>query len=134
MNDGTLKKIVALGALTGIRSMAGVATLAWPHRGLAQPVLALAAASEMIADKTPFVGDRIEPLPLGGRAVIGAGIGALIARQHAQNAVLGAMIGASTAVVVAHLAYHARKRLPLSSVAGGLLEDSLVIAIARRYA
>jgi len=134
MNKGTLKKIVALGALTGIRSMAGLATLALPHRGLARPVLALAAAGEMIADKTSFIGNRIDPLPLVGRAITGAGVGALVASEQDQNALLGATVGAATAIVAAHLAYHARKRIPLSSIAGGLLEDSLVITIASRYA
>jgi uncharacterized membrane protein len=134
MDEGTLKAVVALGALTGIRSMAGAATLALRHRGLTRPVIALAAAGEMIADKTSFVGDRIDPLPLTGRAIMGAAVGALVAREHDQNALLGATVGAATAVIAAHLAFQARKRLPLSSVAGGLLEDSLVIATGWRYA
>jgi uncharacterized membrane protein len=133
MNDGTLNKIVALGALTGMRSTAGLVTLALPHRGVARSVMVLAAAGEMIADKTALVGDRIDPLPLAGRAIIGAGVGALIAHQQDENPLLGGMLGAATALVAAHLAYHARKRLRLSSLAGGLLEDSVVVAIASRY-
>jgi len=133
MDEGTLKKIVALGALTGIRSMAGAATLALPHPGRVRRVMALAAAGEMIADKTSSVGDRIDPLPLAARAIIGAGVGALIANEHDRNRLLGATVGAATAVVAAHLAYHARRRLPLSGVAGGLLEDGLVIAVGWRY-
>lgn len=134
MNAGTLKKIVALGALTGMRSMAGLATLAVSRRGLAKPVMAVAAAGEMIADKTSFVGDRIDPLPLAGRAVIGAGLGALVASEQHENSLLGATVGAATAIVVAHLAYHTRRRLPLSAVGAGLVEDSLAIGIASRYA
>ena len=129
MNEGTLEKIVTLGALTGIRSMAGAATLALRHRGLTRRVMVLAAVGEMLADKTSFVGDRIHPLPLAARAIMGAGVGALIAREHDRHALLGATIGAATAVVAAHLAYQARTRLPWSNVAGGLLEDSLVILI-----
>ena len=134
MNAGTLKKIVALGALTGIRSMAGLATLALPHRGLARPVMALAAAGEMIADKTSLIGDRIDALPLAGRITIGAAVGAVVASERRQNALLGAAVGAATAAAAAHLAYYVRTRLPVSSAAGGLLEDSLVLAIASRYA
>jgi uncharacterized membrane protein len=134
MNQGTLNRIVALGTLTGMRSTAGLATLALPHRGLARSVMAVAAAGEMIADKTALVGDRIDPLPLAGRAIIGAGLGAVIAAEQDENAVLGGLFGAAAAVVATYVAYHARKRLPLSSVTGGLLEDSLVIAIASRYA
>jgi uncharacterized membrane protein len=134
MNRDTLERIVVLGALSGMRSMAGLATLALPRPGLARPVLALAAAGEMIADKTPMVGDRIDALPLAGRAIMGATAGTLIAREQHQNALFGAILGAAAALVAAHLAYHGRKRLPVSSIAGGLLEDSLVIAIASRYA
>jgi hypothetical protein len=133
MNGGTFSKIVALGALTGMRSSAGLATLAVAHGGLRGPVMALAAAGEMTVDKTSLVGDRIDALPLAGRAMMGAGVGALIAREQDQKALLGAVLGAAAAVVVAHLAYHARKRLPVSSAAGGLLEDTLVLAIASRY-
>ncbi len=134
MNQRTLSKILALGAVTGMRSMAGIATLAAGHRGVARPLMAVAAAGEMIADKTSLVGDRIDPLPLAGRAMMGAAVGALVAAEQDQNVVFGAMLGAATALAAAHLAYHARKRLPSSSAAGGLLEDSLVIAIASRYA
>ena len=134
MTGDTLKKIVALGALTGLRSMAGLATLAATHRGAARVSMAVAAAGEMVADKTPWIGDRTDPLPLAGRVIIGAGVGALVAHQDNENALLGGMVGAATALVTAHLAYHVRKRLPLSNVASGLVEDSLVLVGASRYA
>jgi uncharacterized membrane protein len=134
MNRDTLSRIVALGALSGMRSMAGLATFAWPRRGGVRPLIALAAVGELIADKTPIVGDRIDALPLAGRAFMGATVGALIAREQEQNAFLGGMLGAATALIAAHLAYQGRKRLPVPNLAGGLLEDSLVIAIASRYA
>ena len=134
MTEGTLKRIVTLGALTGMRSMAGLATLAASHRGAARAAMAVAAAGEMIADKTSWIGDRTDPLPLAGRAIMGAGVGALVARQHDDSALLGGMLGAATALVTAHLAYRVRKRLPLSSVASGLVEDSLVLLAASGYA
>jgi uncharacterized membrane protein len=134
MNGRTLQRIVALGALSGMRSMAGLATLASRRPGVGRPLITLAAAGEMIADKTPMVGDRIDALPLAGRAIMGATVGALIAREQDQNVVLGGLLGAAAAVGAAHLAYHGRKRLPMSSVAGGLLEDTLVVSIASRYA
>jgi uncharacterized membrane protein len=133
MNTVTLKRIVVLGALTGMRSMAGLATLALSHPGVARQVMTLAAAGEMIADKTPLVGDRVDTLPLAGRIIIGGVVGALIAREDDQSALLGGMIGSATALAAAHLAYQARKRLPASGVAGGLLEDGLVIALGSRY-
>jgi len=132
MNEGTLTTIVAFGALTGMRSMAGLAASAVTHPGVVRSVMALALAGEMIADKTSWVGDRIGPLPLAGRALIGAGLGAAIADEQDQNALLGGVVGAATALLAAHLAYQARSRLPFSSVTSGLLEDSLVIAVASR--
>jgi uncharacterized membrane protein len=134
MTSDTLKKIVALGVVTGMRSIAGLAALASTRRGVARPAMALAAMGEMIADKTPWVGDRIDLVPLAGRAIMGAVVGGAIAGERDENALLGGALGAATALVASHLAYQARKRMPLSSIAGGLLEDSLVIAIATRYA
>ncbi len=124
--------IIAFGTLTGMRSMAGLATLGMSHRS-GRAILALAAAGEMVADKTDMVGDRVDPLPLLGRAVIGATVGGVIAREQRQNIMLGGAVAACTAVVVAHLACRARKGLPLSNIAGGLLEDALVLALAARY-
>jgi uncharacterized protein YfiM (DUF2279 family) len=134
MNAGTLTRIVAVGALTGMRSMAGLATLAAATPGITRAIVTLAAAGEMIADKTAVVGDRIDAAPLAGRAVIGAAAGAWVAREQHQNMLAGGLIGGAAAVLAAHLAYHGRKRLPLSGVAGGLLEDTLVVALASRYA
>jgi uncharacterized membrane protein len=134
MNAVTLKRIVVLGSLTGMRSMAGLTVLTLPCPGVARSVMALAAAGEMIADKTSLVGDRVDTLPLAGRAIIGALVGALIAREEDQNALLGGMLGSAAALVAAHLAYRGRKRLPISGFAGGLLEDGLVLAIGLRFA
>jgi hypothetical protein len=117
-----------------MRSMAGLATLAVSHGGATRAAMAVAAAGEMIADKTSWIGDRTDPLPLVGRGISGAGVGAVVAHQHDENALLGDMLGAATALVAAHLAYRFRKRLPLSSVASGLLEDSLVLVAASGYA
>lgn len=132
MTEGTLKTIVALGALTGLRSMAGLATLAVAHGGVPRLVMTAAAAGEMVADKTSWIGDRTDPLPLGGRVLMGAAVGAIVAHQQEENTVFGGVLGAFTALATTHLAYHVRKRLPFSSVASGLLEDSLVIAAASR--
>jgi uncharacterized membrane protein len=133
MNAGTLKRIVALGALTGMRSMSGLAVLALSHPGVARSVMAIAATGEMVADKTPLVGDRIDTLPLTGRVIIGGLVGALVARENDQNGLLGGIVGSASAFVVAHLAYQARKRLAASSFTAGLLEDGLVVAIGSRY-
>jgi uncharacterized membrane protein len=130
MNAAALNQTIALGAITGMRTMAGPAALARRYGGIWKPLMAVMAAGEMIADKTPGIPDRIDALPLAGRAVMGALVGGVIAREEDGNVVLGALVGASTAVVVAHLAYYARKRLPIPSAFGGVVEDGIVMAIA----
>jgi uncharacterized membrane protein len=97
-------------------------------------VVAVLAAGEMIADKTSLVGNRIDPIPLAGRAVAGALVGGLIAREEHGNVVLGAATGAAAAIVAAHVAFRLRQRLPFSSAVNGLLEDSIVTGVAALYA
>ncbi len=126
-------KILAFGAMTGMRSVAGVATLNMSDRRV-RTLMALMAVGEMVADKTPWIGDRVEPLPLAGRALFGAAIGTVIARDQREDVLLGGALGAASAVIVAHLAFRVRQTLPVSDVAGGLLEDGLVLALASRYA
>ena len=129
MTTESIGQIMALGTVTGMRSMAGAATLAFTLRGRLARVLPVLAAAEMVADKLPFIGDRVDPLPLAGRAAMGALVGGVISAERGQNVMLGGLLGAATAVVAAHLFYEARRRLPLPGVAGGLLEDLAVVAI-----
>jgi hypothetical protein len=83
----------------------------------------------MMLDKTAVIGDRIDPLPLAGRAVMGAMVGGIIARENRGSILLSALIGATAAVITAHLAYHARRRIPGASALGGLVEDAIVVAV-----
>jgi uncharacterized membrane protein len=133
MTNRSLQKALALGALTGMRSMAGPATLAYHRGGLARHVFTLLAAGEMLADKTPLVPDRIAPLPLAGRAALGAVVGGIVAYDAHDNVVLGGLIGAAAAVATAHLAYRIRTRLPVSNAVGGMIEDALVARVASMY-
>jgi uncharacterized membrane protein len=143
MKTGTLTRTVTLGAMSGMRSMAGPAALALDdddgildHRGarLLRRVLPLLAAGEMIADKMPFMGDRTDPLPLAGRAAMGALVGGMIASEENGSVVMGGLIGAVAAVAVAHIAYQLRKRMPGSSALGGVLEDGIVVGLGALYA
>ena len=133
MTARTLKRILALGALTGVRSMAGAATLAAQRGGVLKPATALLAAGEMIADKTTFVGNRTDALPLAGRAAMGALLGGVIAAEEDQSVWLGVLVGAGIAVVTTHVAYHVRTRLPLTTTVSGLVEDALVLGAAMLY-
>jgi len=132
MSGTSIPTVLALGAITGVRSMAGLAALAMARGGEDRWPMMAAAVGEAIADKTPFIGNRTDTLPLVGRAAIGGVLGALVAAEQDDDAVRGALIGAITAVAAAQLAFHARTRL-VRGVAGGLLEDALVLAVAGRH-
>jgi uncharacterized membrane protein len=134
MNASTLNDTILLGALSGMRSMAGPAALAFHEGSPLKRVVSLLAASEMAADKTSVVGDRIDPLPLAGRAAMGALVGAVVAKREHGNVLAAAVVGAAAAVAVAHLAYRVRTRLPVNSSVGGVLEDAIVIGIGSVYA
>jgi uncharacterized membrane protein len=129
MTGTTLRKTVGLAAITGMRSMSGAAALAMEHRGALGTIVGLMAAGEMLVDKTSLVGDRIDPAPLAGRALMGAIVGGVVAYEDHASVALGSVIGASAAVAAAHLAYHARQRLPVSSAIGGVIEDAVVLAL-----
>jgi uncharacterized membrane protein len=134
MTAATLKRVLAIGTITGMRSMAGAASLAAQHGGVLKHATALMAAGEMAADKTSVVGNRTDMAPLAGRAVMGALLGGLVAREHHDGVVLGALLGAATAILATHLAYQLRTRLPASTTVGGVLEDAIVVGAGTLYA
>ena len=134
MTASTIKRVLAIGAVTGMRSMSGAATVAAQHGGLLKQTLALLAAGEMAADKTAFVGNRTDPLPLGGRAIMGALLGGWIAHERHDSMFFGAMLGGATAVAAAHLAFQLRTRWPDATRATGFVEDAIVLGAASMYA
>lgn len=129
MNTAALTQTLALGAATGMRSFSGPAFLALRQGGPLATVVSVMAAGEMIADKTPYIGNRTDPAPLAGRAVMGAVVGAVLAREHDEPMVVGMLVGAAAAVVTAHLAFQVRKRMPVPGVVAGVIEDALVIGL-----
>ena len=128
MRSAALTDTLLLGALTGMRSMAGPAALALRRGGFAARLASVFAAGEMAADKTPYVGDRTDALPLGGRALMGAAVGGYIAHEDGGSVLMGAAVGAVAAVAMAHIAYELRKRFPGSTAVGGFIEDAIVVA------
>ena len=134
MTSSSIKRILAIGTITGMRSMSGAAAVAGRHGGPVGRGIALLAAGEMAADKTPYVGDRTDPLPLAGRAFMGALLGGWIAREQHDSMLLGALLGGATAFAATHLAYQLRARWPDATTATGLVEDAIVIGAASLYA
>jgi hypothetical protein len=130
MTTGDVGRIAALGAITGARSMAGLTTVALGSRNRYAPLAALLWLAETVADKSPVIGNRTELAPLAARAVLGAVVGGSAAREAGASMAAGALVGGATAVIAAHLAMRARQRLPLSQLAGGIVEDLIVGTVA----
>lgn len=118
---------VALGAVTGLRSMSGVAlisrhSLALPRRRagdvarvLSRPVvgraLRSAAVGELVADKLPAIGARVRPGPLLARVVLGGVCGWWVAEARRGHRVPLALLAAGAAAVSAHAGYRTRRWL-----------------------
>lgn len=150
MRSRTFLLAAGLGAVSGLRSMTGLAVLGRRlvgrggrsrgplHRVLAHPptthLLALAAAGELLADKLPVIPARIAPLPLLGRAVMGAAVGAVVAEYRRDHPLAGALAGGAAAVVGSFAGYHARRvvghRLSLPDAVVAAAEDGLALSSA----
>lgn len=116
----------ALGVVSGMRSFLAIAATAvtlwrrpevvpamapasWLAHSLVAVILALAALGELVADKMPWVGDRIAIGPLIARVVTGAVSGAAAAQVAHVDGWKGGAIGAVGAVVGAFGFYHLRR-------------------------
>lgn len=119
----------ALGAISGSRSMLAPALLARAfHSSTATPVLALLAAGEMMADKLPALPARTEPMPLAGRLMSGALVGAAICsgRRRVACTLAGAAGAVAASFALTQLRVLAtRQRIP--NAAAGFVEDALAI-------
>ena len=58
-----------------------------------------------------------------------AGDAVLVAREHGEPPVTGALLGAAVAVAAAHLAFQVRGRMPMNGVLSGIIEDAAVVSI-----
>lgn len=139
----------AVGVMAGMRSLSAPALVAhtFAHdgarargrlgRALSSATVARTletlAVGEAVADKTPWVPDRVDPLPLAGRAVSGALAGAAMGSDRRARRSRLAMIGAAAAVASTLVAFRVRRGAArtgtVSAVAAGLLEDALVVAL-----
>ncbi len=106
-----------------------------PFAALASPrvstALQLLEIGEMIGDKTPIIPSRTSPLPLLGRAAIGAFAGAALFASRKRPVAAGAALGTVSATAAAYAAEGVRmqitERLGVPNVVAGLLEDGIVL-------
>lgn len=145
---GGLWPVVALGALAGLRSMlplalvsrrlaarrprpAGVRALLGSRP--ATVGLTVAAVGELLADKTPLVPARTQPLPLAGRLLAGAAV-ASAARGPAASAAGAALAGVLGALAGSFAGLHLRRaggRLLGRDWPAALAEDALCLLATR---
>lgn len=128
----------ALGAVTGVRSTAGMTALAHGATGgdLTARLLArgteLLASGEIIADKAIALPARTEPAPLVGRIVLGGLAAGLFARRRDNGIIVAAAIGAAAAACTTFAATRLRRwitsRSDFPDAAVGAIEDAVVVA------
>ena len=119
----------AFGAVSGSRSMLGPALVARAVSSspLAQ-ILSYLAAGEMAADKLPTIPARTDTLPLFGRIVSGAIVGASVC-SHGQR-VACALTGAAGALVAAYALTAGRRiaaQRQIPNAVAGAFEDVLAL-------
>jgi uncharacterized membrane protein len=146
MNYKRTAQAVELAAITGMRSMSGIATVALDDElratGAAsifnskkvKSVVQLMALGELIYDKLPSATNRTDLLPLAARTVFGAFVGATVYSSGKKPWLIGALLGAGSAFACAKVTYEARKLLTkqgnLPDFAVAVAEDLVVIGVS----
>ena len=134
-------RAAVIGAASGLRSTVGLGTLAIKGSNGLGPVLAHRAAgplaacgvlAELVLDKLPITGSRLEVPGLVGRVVF-AGIAATaLARTEDEPVIAAAIVASAAALVAAKIGHDARvaiaERLPDAVVA--VVEDAIAIGLA----
>jgi uncharacterized membrane protein len=124
-----------LGWATGGRNATGPAALALTApdvRPGVRAVSAVAAAGELVVDKLPATGDRVEPVPLAARVLTGAVVAAVLAGREGRRRPPAALLGATAAAVgsVAGWAWRTRTAPAVPPWSGAVAEDAVVLTLA----
>ncbi|OZC54521.1 hypothetical protein CH289_09655 [Rhodococcus sp. RS1C4] len=127
----------AVGKASGFRSSVGISVglLTWfrgsKYERWAIGGSAVATAGELVGDKLPSTPSRLDPAPLGGRIVAGAGAAYAIARRSGDHPIPAAVVGGVSAVAGSYAGHAYRawasKRVP--PVAAALVEDVVALSI-----
>ncbi len=146
-------RAVGLGAISGLRSMAGPAAVSrsvatgnldnledTPFAALGSSkvpqALTVLEVGEIVGDKLPVTPSRTSLLPLLGRAASGALVGATLFASGERHPVAGAILGAASAVAAAfageYLRAYAVEKTGVPDIVAALLEDGIVLITARQ--
>lgn len=154
MSMERLGTAAGLGAVTGMRSMMGLAALSrdlsdrsrlprratslehWLAEDLVAITLSALALGELVADKLPAAPDRTETGALLGRGAIGGLLGAIAAGPD--DRALGAAVGAAAALAASYAAWFLRREAGRATLVPdpvlALAEDAMAITAARELA
>jgi uncharacterized membrane protein len=103
---------------------------AFKSPGIGRTAVAM-ALGEMLADKTPFVPNRMDSTALLARAVAGGAAGAAVFKARRRNVLVGALVGAAAAVGAAYGTYYLRKSASryfnVSDRVVALVEDGIAL-------
>ena len=75
------------------------------------PAAGVAVVVELVLDKMPFTGSRLEPAGMAGRVVFAGVAGALVARDRSRSVVPAAVVAIAAAALTAKVAHDLRARL-----------------------
>lgn len=141
VDNGVLGRSALLGAATGLRSTIALGALSVRHSPGLGPVLvhraapalgALAVGAELVLDKLPMTGSRLEPVGIVFRVLFAGTAAAALARAHDESPVLPIAVAATAAVAAAKIGHDLRAaaadRLPDPVIA--VVEDAVAIALA----
>jgi uncharacterized membrane protein len=136
-----------LGTATGLRSTSGLAAvvIGTDPDGLpsllrgrpARTLVALGALGELVVDKLPATGSRLDPGPLVGRIVLGGLAAGLFAGGRRQPVLPAAAVGAVAALVGAKVGHDTRAALakrvtdPVAAVMEDLTTGALAVGAVR---
>jgi uncharacterized membrane protein len=108
--------------------------LGWLGYKQALALLSFLEVAELIADKTPLLPNRIAPVPLLGRAQLGAFAAIAAFTEEDKPLLIGAAIGAAGAVASSYLFYYLRReavrKTGLPDLIPALAEDAALAGIA----
>jgi len=140
--DSNLSRAILVGAASGMRTTAGlgVLILARPDRvppvlrhRFARPAAVVAVATELVLDKLPMTGSRLEPPGLIGRVLFAGTAAALLAGGRRERVLSPILVAVGSALITAKVAHDIRARAathvgdrPLA-----VIEDALALAVAK---
>jgi uncharacterized membrane protein len=148
--DFILFSAFGIGVVAGLRSLTAPAAVSWAaYLGwlnlqgsalafmgsiLTVAISSLLAIGELGADLSPRIPRRTAPGPLVGRLLMGGLCGACLCASASQSLFIGALLGATGALIGAFAGYEIRQRLVagwnIRDVFVALTEDLIAIGLA----